>query len=104
MRAPGPEQWTDVVSTSRRYAQEGGYQGAKRLLSRPDRPTAVFAGADIAAMGAFEAVTEAGLSVPEASPSRGVRGPCRRRDRTIAAQGSPPGSGCASRADYRRAS
>ncbi|GGU04350.1 LacI family DNA-binding transcriptional regulator [Streptomyces coeruleorubidus] len=63
MRAHGLERWTDVVSTS--YTQEGGYQGAKQLLTRPHRPTAVFAGADIAAMGVLEAVTEAGLSVPD---------------------------------------
>ncbi|CAM5680411.1 HTH-type transcriptional repressor PurR [Streptomyces violaceorubidus] len=62
MRAHGLERWTDVVSTS--YT-EGGYQGAKQLLTRPHRPTAVFAGADIAAMGVLEAVTEAGLSVPD---------------------------------------
>lgn len=62
MRAHGLEEWTDVVSTS--YTQEGGYEGAKRLLTRPHRPTAVFAGADIVAMGVLEAVAEAGLSVP----------------------------------------
>jgi LacI family transcriptional regulator len=62
MRAHGLEEWTDVVSTS--YTQEGGYEGAKRLLTRRHRPTAVFAGADIVAMGVLEAVAEAGLSVP----------------------------------------
>ncbi|MFF7795411.1 substrate-binding domain-containing protein [Streptomyces sp. NPDC007991] len=62
MRAHGLEEWTDVVSTS--YTQEGGYEGAKRLLARPHRPTAVFAGADIVAMGVLQAVAEAGLSVP----------------------------------------
>ncbi|MDQ0753347.1 DNA-binding LacI/PurR family transcriptional regulator [Streptomyces africanus] len=62
MRAHGLEKWTDVVSTS--YTQEGGYEGAKRLLTRRHRPTAVFAGADIVAMGVLEAVAEAGLSVP----------------------------------------
>ena len=64
MRAHGLEEWIDVVSTS--YTQEGGYQGAQELLARPAsaRPTAVFAGADIVAMGVLEAVAEAGLSVP----------------------------------------
>jgi LacI family transcriptional regulator len=53
----------DVVSTT--YTQEGGYLGAQRLLGRgPRRPTAIFAGADIVAMGVLEAVSEAGLSVP----------------------------------------
>ncbi|MEU6179781.1 substrate-binding domain-containing protein [Streptomyces coeruleorubidus] len=34
-------------------------------MTRPRRPTAVFAGADIVAMGVLEAVTEAGRSVPD---------------------------------------
>ncbi|GAA3830936.1 LacI family DNA-binding transcriptional regulator [Streptomyces phyllanthi] len=62
MRAHGLAEWIDVVSTS--YTQEGGYQGAKELLDRPHPPTAVFAGADVVAMGVLEAVAEAGLSVP----------------------------------------
>ncbi|MGI5423840.1 LacI family DNA-binding transcriptional regulator [Streptomyces sp. CA-179760] len=62
MRAHGLAEWIDVVSTS--YTQEGGYQGAKELLARPCRPTAVFAGADIVAMGVLDAFAEAGLSVP----------------------------------------
>ncbi|MET9037378.1 LacI family DNA-binding transcriptional regulator [Streptomyces mirabilis] len=64
MRAHGLEEWIDVVSTS--YTQEGGYRGTQELLARParDRPTAVFAGADIVAMGVLEAVGEAGLTVP----------------------------------------
>jgi LacI family transcriptional regulator len=53
----------DIVSTS--YTQEGGHLGAQQLLARGRRrPTAIFAGADIVAMGVLEAVTEAGLSVP----------------------------------------
>ncbi|MFE7275776.1 LacI family DNA-binding transcriptional regulator [Streptomyces sp. NPDC057623] len=62
MQALGLAEEIDVVSTS--YTQQGGYEGARQLLARPRRPTAVFAGADIVAMGVLEAVTEAGLSVP----------------------------------------
>jgi LacI family transcriptional regulator len=62
MRAHGLADGIDVVSTT--YTQEGGYHGAKQLLARPRPPTAIFAGADIVAMGALEALTEAGLSVP----------------------------------------
>ncbi|WP_063732886.1 LacI family DNA-binding transcriptional regulator [Streptomyces sp. RTd22] len=62
MRSLGLADEIDVVSTS--YTQQGGYRGAKELLGRPHRPTAVFAGADIVAMGVLEAVAEAGLSVP----------------------------------------
>ncbi|WP_244210881.1 LacI family DNA-binding transcriptional regulator [Amycolatopsis kentuckyensis] len=53
----------DIVSTS--YTQEGGYLGAQQILARPERPTAIFAGADIVAMGVLTALSEAGLSVPE---------------------------------------
>jgi len=53
----------DIVSTS--YTEEGGYLGTKQLLGRPRRPTAIFAGADIVAMGVLEALTEAGMSVPD---------------------------------------
>ena len=61
MRAHGLE--ADIVSTS--YTREGGYRGAQQLLTRASRPTAIFAGADVVAMGVLEALTEAGLSVPE---------------------------------------
>jgi len=60
MRAHGLE--PDIVATS--YTQQGGYLGAQQLLARPDRPTAIFAGADIAAMGVLEAIADAGLTVP----------------------------------------
>jgi LacI family transcriptional regulator len=62
MRDRGPK--PDIVSTS--YTQEGGYTGTRRLLDRDpaDRPTAIFAGADIVAIGALEALSEAGLTVP----------------------------------------
>jgi LacI family transcriptional regulator len=60
MRARGLE--IDIVSTT--YTQEGGYRGTQQLLARPHRPTAIFAGADIVAMGVLTALTEAGLSVP----------------------------------------
>ncbi|MEV0714841.1 LacI family DNA-binding transcriptional regulator [Asanoa sp. NPDC050611] len=62
MRRHGLAGEIDIVST--RYTREGGYRGARQLLARPVRPTAVFAGADIAAMGALDAIAEAGLSVP----------------------------------------
>ncbi|HKS99833.1 MAG TPA: LacI family DNA-binding transcriptional regulator [Rugosimonospora sp.] len=62
MRARGLADEIDVVATS--YTQEGGYLGARELLTRRPRPTAIFAGADIVAMGALEAIAEAGLSVP----------------------------------------
>jgi LacI family transcriptional regulator len=62
MNAHGLADGIDVVSTT--YTQEGGYLGARQLLARPRRPTAIFAGADIVAMGVLDALTEEGLSTP----------------------------------------
>jgi LacI family transcriptional regulator len=62
MRVHGLAEFIDVESTS--YSREGGHLGAQRLLARQPRPTAVFAGADIVAMGVLDALAEAGLSVP----------------------------------------
>ncbi len=42
-----------------------GYQVTKKLLTLKDRPTAIFCYTDRMAMGAYEAITEAGLSIPE---------------------------------------
>ncbi|GEC02883.1 LacI family transcriptional regulator [Streptomyces spinoverrucosus] len=44
--------------------EEGGYRTTVRLLSRRDRPTAVFAVNDIACVGALSAAGELGLRVP----------------------------------------
>jgi LacI family transcriptional regulator, galactose operon repressor len=46
------------------YAESGREQTA-RLLQLPDRPTAIFAAADMMAIGAVRAVAEAGLRVPD---------------------------------------
>ncbi|MFN3708528.1 LacI family DNA-binding transcriptional regulator [Microcella sp.] len=43
---------------------EGGRAQAIALLDRPDRPTAIFAGSDLQALGALEAARALGLSVP----------------------------------------
>ncbi|MEW2246359.1 LacI family DNA-binding transcriptional regulator [Streptomyces sp. NPDC006975] len=44
--------------------EEGGYRATVRLLSRPQRPTAVFAVNDMTAVGVLSAAGELGLSVP----------------------------------------
>jgi DNA-binding LacI/PurR family transcriptional regulator len=44
---------------------DGGYHHGKELLDRPDRPTAVFAGSDMQALGVLRAARELGLDVPE---------------------------------------
>jgi LacI family transcriptional regulator len=63
MRRRGLEDAIDVISST--YSEEGGYTAARELLSRPSRPTAIFAGADVAAIGVLNAAAEAGLRVPE---------------------------------------
>jgi LacI family transcriptional regulator len=52
----------DVIVTS--YSEEGGYQAAVEALTRRTPPTAIFAGADIAALGVLRAAEERGLQVP----------------------------------------
>lgn len=47
------------------YSEEGGYRGAMALLTSARPPTAIFAGADVAATGAFRAAAELDLRVPE---------------------------------------
>lgn len=43
----------------------GGFEGAMTLLSLPDRPTALFCANDRMAMGAYDAIKELGLSIPD---------------------------------------
>jgi LacI family transcriptional regulator len=47
------------------FTQETGYRCAQNLLALPVRPTAIFAANDKSAIGAIEASTEMGLTVPE---------------------------------------
>jgi len=55
----------EVVRTA--MTEDAGYLAALELLSRPeeDRPTAVFAAADVAALGVLRAAAQCGLRVPE---------------------------------------
>lgn len=56
------ESGTDIPGYS---TERVGYEGMKRLLSLPVRPTAVFARNDFTAIGAMTAIKEAGLKIPE---------------------------------------
>jgi DNA-binding LacI/PurR family transcriptional regulator len=47
------------------FTEGGGYEGARRLLSGSLRPTAIFASNDQSAVGALDAIKEAGLRVPQ---------------------------------------
>lgn len=46
------------------FAVEGGYRHGRDLLDRPDRPTAIFAGSDMQAIGVLRAARELGIDVP----------------------------------------
>jgi LacI family transcriptional regulator len=47
------------------YSEEGGYRAGMELLTSEPVPSAVFAGADVAAMGVFRAADELGLRIPQ---------------------------------------
>lgn len=47
------------------YTEEGGVEGVQRLLATKQNPTAIFAANDLAALGALQALSEAGRSVPD---------------------------------------
>ncbi len=47
------------------FHHDTGYRVGRELLARPDRPTAVFAGNDLQALGLYEAARELGLRIPE---------------------------------------
>jgi DNA-binding LacI/PurR family transcriptional regulator len=54
----------DLVHYGNFYV-DAGYEHGMELLSRPDRPTAIFAGSDLQAMGVLRAARRLGLHVPE---------------------------------------
>ena len=47
------------------FTTSGGYAQSISLLKRPNRPTAIFAGSDLQAMGVYEAARQLGLRIPE---------------------------------------
>jgi LacI family transcriptional regulator len=47
------------------WTRHGGYEAMCRLLTLPDRPDAVFCANDLMAIGAIDALREAGLAVPD---------------------------------------
>ena len=63
LRARGIEAREDYVAAGR-FDIESGRDAMKKLLALSPRPTAVFAGNDPMAIGAFYACREAGLAVP----------------------------------------
>jgi LacI family transcriptional regulator len=56
--------WDPLLLKNTDWTVEGGYRGAKELLSLKNRPTAIFVTGDTCAIGVFDALREEGLSVP----------------------------------------
>lgn len=46
------------------FSVAGGFENGTAILSRPDRPTAIFAGSDMQALGVLRAARELGIDVP----------------------------------------
>ncbi|MDR1852384.1 MAG: LacI family DNA-binding transcriptional regulator [Propionibacteriaceae bacterium] len=47
------------------FHQSGGYRQGLKMLSQRNRPTAIFAGSDLQALGVYKAAAELGLRIPE---------------------------------------
>lgn len=47
------------------FQPEGGYESMNYILKQKTRPTAVFCGCDMMALGAISAITEKGMQVPQ---------------------------------------
>ncbi len=47
------------------FSEESGYRAMEELLALKDRPTAVFAGNDMIACGAIQAIKDEGLNIPD---------------------------------------
>jgi len=62
MRSAGLD--VDRYTEAGGMSEESGYVSTRRLLARPDRPSAIFAFNDIAAVGALSAAADHGIDVP----------------------------------------
>lgn len=54
-----------LVASVPDFTIEAGYEGAGRLIDRPDRPTGIVAANDMLALGAMHAIAERGLRIPD---------------------------------------
>jgi DNA-binding LacI/PurR family transcriptional regulator len=62
MRAAGLGE--HILTETGDMTEEGGYRAAVRLLTRPGRPTAIFAANDLSCVGALSAAAALGVRVP----------------------------------------
>lgn len=53
-----------LLLTTGYYSRQSGYEAMCKLLKLSERPSAVFAASDLQAIGAMEAIRDAGLGVP----------------------------------------
>lgn len=53
-----------VLREQGEYTYQSGYDAAKRLLERPDRPDAIFCANDITALGTIDAARDLEISIP----------------------------------------
>jgi LacI family transcriptional regulator len=61
--APNPcKPWIQDVYV---FGEEGGYAGMQAILQKGELPSAVFAGNDLMAIGAMNAIRESGLKIPD---------------------------------------
>ncbi|MFW5894946.1 MAG: LacI family DNA-binding transcriptional regulator [Bacillota bacterium] len=55
----------DYFADGQYFSKEEGYEAMKKLIALKDPPTAIFCASDLLAIGAMEAIHEAGKKVPE---------------------------------------
>ncbi|QLY39542.1 LacI family transcriptional regulator [Hujiaoplasma nucleasis] len=55
----------DYLVSGEYFSKEDGYRAMQKLMTLEDQPTAVFCASDMIAIGAIQAIKEAGKSVPE---------------------------------------
>lgn len=65
MEELGLEVNPDYLVSGEYFSKENGFNAMNHLLELEDRPTAVFCSSDMIAIGAMQAIKEAGCSVPE---------------------------------------
>jgi LacI family repressor for deo operon, udp, cdd, tsx, nupC, and nupG len=56
---------TDLITRAPDFTPASGEEAARQLLTLPQRPTAIFAIADMLALGVMQAIRSAGLHIPE---------------------------------------
>lgn len=55
-----------------RYSGQFGYEAAMRLMTRPDRPTAVLAASNVMALGALQALNDLSIACPDEVSLAGI--------------------------------